>query len=301
MGKASEHQRAVLITGASSGIGAACALSLSARGFRVYAGVRCEADGERLAADAAGELLPVCLDVTDPAQIDAVAAQVRHERGEQGLGGLVNNAGILVSSPMEFVAAEPLRRQFEVNIFGTVAVTQAALPLLRQGHGRIVTIGSIAGRAAPPYFGPYAATKHALEAITDSLRMELRHWGIQVSIVEPDAVATPIWDKLQSAPEHPPVDLVPEAKRLYGDEFAAMMEASRAMDRRAMPVDRVVRAVHHALTARRPKTRYPLGFRTRLAGWAVSRVPDRIRDWYMLRELGLEPVSRRMQSCPATR
>ncbi len=288
MNIASQDQRAVLITGASSGIGAACSLNLAARGFRVYAGVRRQADGDRLAAETAGELLPVCLDVTDRAQIDAVAARIRHERGDRGLSGLVNNAGILVSSPIEFVAAEPLRRQFEVNIFGTVAVTQAVLPLLREGHGRIVTIGSIAGRAAPPYFGPYAATKHALEAITDSLRMELRHWRIEVSIVEPDAVATPIWGKLQSAPEDQSVDLVPEAKRLYGDDFAAMMEASRKMDRRGMPVDRVVRAVHHALTARRPKTRYPLGFRTRLAAWAISRIPDRIRDWYMLRELGMK-------------
>jgi NAD(P)-dependent dehydrogenase (short-subunit alcohol dehydrogenase family) len=288
MGKASEDQRAVLITGASSGIGAACALSLAARGLRVYAGVRREADGEGLVAEAAGELVPVALDVTDRAQIDAVAARIRGERGGRGLNGLVHSAGILVSSPIEFVAAEQLRRQFEVNVFGTVAVTQAVLALLREARGRIVTIGSIAGRAAPPYFGPYAATKHALEAFTDSLRMELRHWGIGVSLIEPDAVATPIWGKLQSAPEQQTLELSPEARRLYGDDVDAMAEASQKMDRRGMPVDRVVRAVHHALTAPRPKTRYPLGFRTRLAAWAVGRVPDRIRDWYMLRELGMK-------------
>lgn len=288
MGKMSEERRAFLITGASSGIGAACALDLSARGFGVYAGVRRSEDGQRLAAEAAGNLSPVLLDVTDRSQIEAAAERIRREQGARGLAGLVNNAGILVSSPMEFVTPEQLRRQFEVNVFGTVAVTQIMLPLLREACGRIVTVGSIAGRAAPPYFGPYAATKHALEAITDSLRMELRHWNIQVCLVQPDAVATAIWGKLESAPEHQTSALPPEAQPLYADDMAGMLEASQKMDRRGMSVARVVRVIRHALTARRPKTRYPLGFRTRLAAWAVSRIPDRIRDWYMLRELGLK-------------
>lgn len=288
MAKASNDQPAVLITGASSGIGAACVLDLASRGFRVYAGVRRAEDGERLVSQADGDVHPVILDVTDPATVESVADQLAREVGERGLAGLVNNAGILVSAPLEFVSADQLRRQFEVNVFGTVAVTQASLPLLRTAKGRIVTIGSIAGRAAPPYFGPYAATKFALEAITDSLRMEVRQWGIEVSLVEPDAVATPIWGKLDSAPEHQTVKLSAEAQKLYGDDVDAMTLASRKMDRRGMPVERVVAAVRHALTARRPKTRYPVGFRTRLAAWAVSRVPDRIRDWYMLRELGMK-------------
>ncbi len=288
MAKASKDQPAVLITGASSGIGAACVLDLAARGFRVYAGVRRIGDGERLVAQADGDVQPVLLDVTDAAAVQSVAGQLTGEIGDRGLAGLVNNAGVLVSAPLEFVSAEQLRRQFEVNVFGTVAITQAMVPLLRTAEGRIVTIGSIAGRAAPPYFGPYAATKFALEGITDSLRMELRHWGIDVSIVEPDAVATPIWSKLESAPEHQTVKLSPEAQKLYGDDVDAMTLASRKMDRRGMPVERVVAAVRHALTARRPKTRYPVGLRTHLATWAVSRVPDRIRDWYMLRELGMK-------------
>ncbi len=288
MAKASKDQPAVLITGASSGIGAACVLDLASRGYRVYAGVRRAEDGERLVTQADGDVQPVRLDVTDAAAVQSVAGQLAGEIGERGLAGLVNNAGILVSAPLEFVSADQLRRQFEVNVFGTVAVTQAMVPLLRTAQGRIVTIGSIAGRAAPPYFGPYAATKFALEGITDSLRMELRQWGIEVSIVEPDAVATPIWSKLESAPEHQTVDLSPAAQKLYGDDVDAMTLASRKMDHRGMPVERVVAAVRHALTARRPKTRYPVGFRTRLAAWAVSRVPDRIRDWYMLRELGMK-------------
>lgn len=284
----SENQQAVLITGASSGIGAACAIDLASRGIRVYAGVRRSEDGQRLVDKSGNNISPLILDVTDRPSIRAAVSLIEEQMQERGLAGLVNNAGILVSAPLEFVSAEQLRRQFEVNIFGTVAVTQAVMPLLRIARGRIVTIGSIAGRAAPPYFGPYAATKHALEALNDSLRMEVRHWGIQVALVQPDAVATPIWEKLDSAPEQQTVKLSPEAKELYGDDVDAMTRASRKMDRRGMPVARVVKAVRHALTARRPKTRYPLGFRTHLASWAVSRVPDRIRDWYMLRELGMK-------------
>lgn len=293
MAIATEDQAAVLITGASSGIGAACALDLASRGFRVFAGVRRVEDGERLVAQADGGMCPLTVDVTNRPSIDAAVARIREETDARGLAGLVNNAGILVSAPLEFVSADQLRRQFDVNVFGTVAVTQAVIPLLRhESPGRIVTIGSIAGRAAPPYFGPYAATKFALEAITDSLRMELRHWGIEVSMIEPDAVATPIWGKLDSAPEAQTMRLSPEALKLYGDDVDAMTMAARKMDRRGMPVERVVQAVHHALTARRPKTRYPIGFRTRLAAWAVSRIPDRIRDWYMLRELGMKTGKR---------
>jgi NAD(P)-dependent dehydrogenase (short-subunit alcohol dehydrogenase family) len=288
MAKASDDQPAVLITGASTGIGAACVLDLASRGMRVYAGVRRDEDGEELVSQADGNVVPVIVDVTDRPSIDAAATQIREETGEHGLAGLVNNAGILVSAPLEFVSPDQLRRQFEVNVFGTVAVTQAALPLLRKAKGRVVTIGSIAGRAAPPYFGPYAATKHALEGITDSLRMEVRHWGIEVALVQPDAVATPIWSKLDTAPEHQTVQLSPEAKELYGDDVDAMTKASRLMDRRGMPVAHVVKAVRHALTARRPKTRYPLGFRTRLAAWAVSNAPDRIQDWFTLRQLGMK-------------
>ncbi len=288
MAKASDDQPAVLITGASTGIGAACVLDLASRGMRVYAGVRRDEDGEELVSQADGNVVPVIVDVTDRTSIDAAATQINNDMGDHGLAGLVNNAGVLVSAPLEFVSPDQLRRQFEVNVFGTVAVTQAALPLLRKAKGRIVTIGSIAGRAAPPYFGPYAATKHALEGITDSLRMEVRHWGIEVALVQPDAVATPIWSKLDTAPEHQTVQLSPEAIELYGDDVDAMTKASRLMDRRGMPVAHVVKAVRHALTARRPKTRYPLGFRTRLAAWAVSNAPDRIQDWFTLRQLGMK-------------
>lgn len=270
---------AVLITGSSTGIGAACALDLDGRGFRVFAGVRSEADGERLRRGASERLSPVRIDVTEPDVIRAAADEVSAAVGEAGLAGLVNNAGILVCGPLELVSLDLLRRQLEVNVIGVVAVTQAFLPLLRSGRGRIVNVGSISGRVVAPCLGPYAASKFALEALTDALRVELHKWGISVSIVEPDTVKTPIWDKTQTAAEEQPAD----AGGLYDEELLAMRKATYVMGKTGMPVERVVRAVRHALSARRPKTRYPVGFRTHLAFWAARHLPDRLRDWFIVR------------------
>lgn len=286
MHDSSKEGKAVLITGCSTGIGHACALDLAARGFRVFAGVRKESDGKRLEEEASGGLRSLLVDVTNAHEISQAAATIESEVGQRGLWGLVNNAGILVSAPLELVSLDRLRRQFEVNVFGALAVTQAVLPLVRRRQGRIVLIGSIAGLAAPPYLGPYAASKFALEAIADSLRMELRNCGIAVSIIEPDNVATPIWRKSADSCGQDRAEPPSEAQSLYGKDVLAMAKATEAMDRGGMPAERVVRVVRHALTAKKPKTRYPVGFRTRLAGWA-SRIPDGIRDWYMLRELGL--------------
>jgi len=279
--------QAVLITGSSSGIGAACALDLDRRGYTVFAGVRSPAHGRRLQQKATPRLVPILIDVTDRSLVAAAAEKISSTVGERGLAGLVNNAGVLYSAPLEFVAQEQLRRQFEVNVFGVVATTQAMLPSLRKARGRIVNIGSITGKAAPPYLGPYAASKFALEAITDVMRMELRSWGIQVALIEPDNVVTPIWDKLETAPEKQTRKLPPEAEALYEQDLLAARKAAYAMGKTGMPVDRVVRAVRHALGARRPKTRYPIGLRTRLAFWAAGRVPDRIRDFFMLRQMGM--------------
>ena len=270
---------AVLITGSSTGIGAACALDLDGRGFRVFAGVRSEADGERLRRGASERLSPVRIDVTEPETIRAAAEQVGAAVGEAGLAGLVNNAGILVCAPVELVGLDLLRKQLEVNVIGVVAVTQAFLPLLRAGRGRIVNVGSISGRVVAPCLGPYAASKFALEALTDALRVELRKWGISVSIVEPDTVKTPIWDKVEEQPgEH-----FLHALKLYDEELLAMRKATYVMGKTGMPVERVVRAVRHALSARRPKTRYPVGLRTHLAFWAARHLPDRLRDWFIVR------------------
>src|SRR4051812_39464080 len=180
--------RAVVVTGASTGIGEAIARRMDA-GFRVFAGVRKEEDAERLRA-AGANIEPVLLDVTDQASIDAAAATVKAAVRDQGLAGLVNNAGIAVSAPLEFLPVDELRNQLEVNVVGQVAVTQAFLSDIRTAKGRIINIGSIGGKVAFPLAGAYAASKFAMEAITDSLRRELRPWGIEVSIVEPGGVKT---------------------------------------------------------------------------------------------------------------
>ena len=186
---------AVVITGASSGVGRACTAALDRRGWRVFAAVRRDEDARRLGEGASPRWTPLRLDVTDAAQIDAAVQRVNEELGERGLAGLVNNAGIAVFGPLEFVHLDEMRRQLEVNVTGQVAVIQRFLPLLRAAKGRIVNVGSITGRVALPYFGPYTLTKFALEAISDVLRIELRKWGIRVSLVEPGSVDTPMWAK----------------------------------------------------------------------------------------------------------
>jgi NAD(P)-dependent dehydrogenase (short-subunit alcohol dehydrogenase family) len=263
-------ERTVLVTGASSGIGEACALRLSRAGWHVFAGVRRQEDADRLEAE---RVEPVLVDVTDGASIAAAAERL----GERGLAGLVNNAGIAVAAPLEFLPLEELRRQLEVNVIGQVSVTRAFLPHLRLAHGRIVNVGSVAGRSALPFLGAYAASKHALEAVTDALRVELRPFGIEVAIVQPGTIATPIWRKGAEGFQRIAAELPESVTDLYGTRLAAFREAAAAAGRRGESPDEVAKVIEHALTARRPKTRYVVGrdARRRLR---VERLPDRLRD-----------------------
>jgi NAD(P)-dependent dehydrogenase (short-subunit alcohol dehydrogenase family) len=263
----------IVVTGASSGIGEACVLRLARGGRRVLAGVRQPADGERLREQACEGIAPVTLDVTDSRSIAAAAELL----GGEPLHGLVNNAGIAVSMPLELLPLEELRRQLEVNLVGQVAVTQAFLPHLRAGSGRIVNIGSIAGRSALPFLGAYAASKHALEAVTDALRVELRPLGIEVVIVEPGTIATPIWRKGAETFQRIAAELPADPAALYGARLTAFRAATAAAGRRAEPADDVARVVEHALSAKRPKTRYVVGRDARRRA-RVERLPDRLRD-----------------------
>lgn len=275
----------IVITGASSGIGAACALLLDADGFRVFAGVRREEDGAALQAQASDRLTPLQLDVTDATSIAAAGEVVHAAVGAAGLGGLVNNAGIAVGTPLEFVPIDDLRRQLEVNVLGVVAVTQAFLPLLRLGHGRIVNMSSISGRVTSPFFGPYSASKFALEALSDALRGELRPWGLHVAVVEPSNIATPIWEKSLAAADRLIAAFPPQAHELYGKVIPALREQVRASGRAGLPPERVAHAVYHALTARRPRTRYLVGRGVRLAIPLITYLPDRLRDALLARQL----------------
>ncbi len=260
----------VVVTGASSGIGEASALRLARSGREVFAGVRTGADAERVRGQG---VEPVVLDVTDPASIAAAA-----ERLEGGpLHGLVNNAGIAVSMPLEFLPLAELRRQLEVNLVGQVAVTQAFLPHLREARGRIVNVGSIAGHSALPFLGAYAASKHALEAVTDVLRIELRPFGIEVVIVEPGSIATPMWRKGAEGFQRLAADMPADLARLYGGRMEAFRRAAAAAAQRGEPADTVAAVVERALDAERPKTRYLVGRDARRRA-RVERLPDRLRD-----------------------
>lgn len=274
--------RSVLVTGASTGIGEACAVALDALGFRVYAGIRDPADGERLRGRGSERLVPLRLDVCEADSIRDAAERVADETGKGSFAGLVNNAGIAVAAPLEFVPLDALRRQLEVNVVGQVAVTQAFLPLLRRGGGRIVNMGSISGRFANPFLGPYAASKFALEAITDSLRVELRPWKIHVAIVEPGVVATPIWRKSLASADELIAAMPPEAHRLYGAPISALRSLVEGIG--GFSASRVSKAVVHALTSPRPRARYPVGGDARIA-LGISHLPTRLRDWLVASRL----------------
>ena len=215
------------------------------------------------------------LDVTDAGAIEAAAAAV----GER-LDGLVDNAGIAIAAPLEHLPLDELRRQLEVNVVGQLAVTQAFLPALRAAKGRVVIVGSIAGTSALPFLGPYAISKFALEAMADALRLELAADGIHVSLIRPGTIATPIWSKPQPLAD----TLTEEAKERYGQRLDAMRKAAAARAARAAPVESVVRAVEHALTSRRPRTRYLVGRDARIRA-AIERLPDRLRDRVVSRAL----------------
>ena len=278
--------KTILVTGASTGIGRACAMRFSELGYRTFAGVRRGVDGEALVSDSAGRIEPVLLDVTQPESIDGAIDAV----GEEPLAGLINNAGIATLGPLELLSVDAWRQQFEVNVLGLVAVTQACIPLLRRAKGRIVNIGSVAGRSALPGSGAYDASKFAVEAITDVLRMELHAWGISVAIIEAGAVATPIWNKSLRAADDLRRQIAPKRYALYADLMAVAREEASQAANKALPVEAVVKAVVHAMTAHKPKTRYVLG-RDAWFWLLLNLLPDRWRDRLILSKIHEKPHS----------
>jgi NAD(P)-dependent dehydrogenase (short-subunit alcohol dehydrogenase family) len=280
-----------LITGTSTGIGEACVALLAAKGWTVYAGVRREPDGERLAAKYAGDVRPVILDVTNDAHLARAVDELTSAVGDAGLQGLVNNAGVGVGGPAEYLEVEAWRTVFEANFFGVVALTRTAMPLLRRGRGRVVHIGSIGGRVATPGLAPYAASKHALEALAEASRLELSLAGspVRVSLVEPGAVATAIWDKGDASVD----ELEARFERGEGPEYEWLLDEARGFvaegRRTGIPASRVAEAVEHALTAPRPKARYLVGVDAKIGGHVIARLPDRARAALLLLE------SRRLQ------
>lgn len=251
---------AVVVTGASSGIGKAIALELAQRGFVVFAGVRAAEDEEALRSETVlgpGQLRPVRLDVTDQEQLALVTQTVENEAAQ--LAGVVSNAGIAVAAPLEFVPLEDLRQQLEVNVVGAVATIQSFMPLIRRSQGRIVMVGAISGLVSSRLLGAYAASKFALEAVSDALRRELSQWGIPVSLVEPGRIATPIWSKSLADANERIARMPPEAVGYYQDLMDEVLDGAREVEVKGTPPSAVARAVYRALTERRPRTRYFVG------------------------------------------
>jgi NAD(P)-dependent dehydrogenase (short-subunit alcohol dehydrogenase family) len=256
--------RSALVTGASSGIGAACAARLVASGWQVFAGVR----SEGAAPTGTDEIR---LDVTDAGDIARAAERI----GE--LDALVNNAGVAIAIPLEFIPLEELQRQLGINVIGQVAVTQAFLPHLRRSRGRIVFVGSIAGRSALPFLGAYAASKHALEALADAWRVELRPFGIEVSLIEPGTIRTPIWTKSAALADSLANGAPPQLDELYGARTAAFGRVAAERGAKGTSVEAVVDAVENALTRDRPRTRRLVGRDAKIRS-GIEWLPDRLRD-----------------------
>lgn len=284
-----EHMKTIVITGVSSGIGHATAAALLGRGYRVFGSVRRQEDAERLQAAWGDHFTPLLFDVTDEDAIRHAADQVAGALGDAGLNGLVNNAGIAVPGPVLHLPVDEYQRQFEVNLFGQIAVIQAFLPMLGARKpcphepGRIVNISSVSGKIAYPFLSAYACSKYALEALSDSLRRELMLYGIDVIVIEPGAVSTPIWDKSDE------IDTSPFEGSDYTEIMTLMLKGMTKMGKRAQGPEAVTRAVIDGLESGHPKARYALPA-NRLTGWWLPRfLPARWFDRLVARRLALRP------------
>ncbi|MBF7730664.1 SDR family oxidoreductase [Pseudomonas sp. N040] len=276
-------KKTVVITGVSTGFGYAAAKELIARGYHVFGSVRKESDGQRVQTELGQSFTPLLFDVTDHQALPAAVEQVRAFVGDNGIAGLINNAGVAHTGPLMHLPLSEFRQVFEINVVGVLAVTQAFLPLLGgrrncpHAPGRIINMSSISGGTTFPMLATYAVSKHALEALTDGMRRELNLYGIKVSAIEPGSIKTPIWDKSpKSAQDH----------RYDGTDYAqAMQNLVGVVDReleKAKPISVVINAIVDALEASSPKTRYPL-----VGLWHLRKVlPDRVLDGIMLKTIG---------------
>jgi NAD(P)-dependent dehydrogenase (short-subunit alcohol dehydrogenase family) len=286
----SSPPRFALVTGSSTGIGRETTLQLAELGFRVFAGVRRLSDGEAVVAEATrrgGVVTPVLLDVTRADQIDSAALQISREVGPHGLAALVNNAGIPVVGPVEALPLDRWRHQFEVNLFGQIAVTRAVLPMLRVAKGRVVLVSSIAGLVGQPFLGPYSASKHALEALGDALRLELAPDGIGVTLIEPGAIKTPIWrrgeENTKSAEDEMPADL----RDRYADRMAKVKRMAADAEAKGLETPECARVIVRALTARRVPVRVVVGRDAKIGALLKSVLPARTFDWFVRKAFGV--------------
>jgi NAD(P)-dependent dehydrogenase (short-subunit alcohol dehydrogenase family) len=231
--------------------------------------------------------MALSLDVTDADEIEVAAKTIAAAVAERGLSGLVNNAGIARGGPTEYTSLDVWRLQFEVNVFGQIEVTRQMLPLIRKARGRIVFVGSIGGRLSSPFLAPYNASKFALEAIADSLRIELLAAGIRVSLIEPGAVKTAIWEKGRETTDELEQSLPQAALERYGNVLQRARRVFDFLERQGVPPEKVAKTIEHALTSSRPRTRYVVGRDARMQAFVARFVPYRVRDALTRRVLGL--------------
>lgn len=284
----SSTQNFAMITGASTGIGHACAARLIAEGWRVFAGVRKPADADRLVAELGERLVPVIMDVTDNDSVLAAAATVRDVLDGQTLGGLVNNAGIAVAGPMLNLPITEFERQMDVNVTGVVRVTQAFGPLLGVDEnldgapGRIVMISSVAGEMGAPFLGPYSASKHAVEGLSKSLRRELMLYGIEVVVIGPGAVATPIWSKAEE------IDPAPYRETRFFDALIRIRDYMSKNGPAGLPPSKIADRVFRAFTDPKPRFRYAV-VPQRLTNWTLPKLlPERLVNSMIAKRVGLQ-------------
>jgi len=277
----------VVVTGTSTGIGAATAVSLAAKGFHVFAGVRSKKDLEALAPQASETLTPIRIDIKDKATISAAVETVAGVVGKRGLAGLVNNAGIVKPAPIEFQPLADFREQLEVNLVAHVAVIQAFLPLIRLAQGRIVNVGSIGGRLVLPIHGAYSASKFGMEALSDALRLELRQWRIHVALVDPGATKTAIFGKTLAQIDGLEARLGERGYQLYAEQIAGIRRLVEKTAEGATPPAAIVKAVTHALTSDKPKSRYLAGHGAEAAATLARAATDGVKDRAVAKEAGL--------------
>jgi NAD(P)-dependent dehydrogenase (short-subunit alcohol dehydrogenase family) len=266
---------AVVVTGASTGIGRATALYLDRKGYSVFAGVRKQADAKSLSDAGSRRLTPIALDVTEAGQIDSAREQVAEAAGDGGLVGVVNNAGVTGGGPLEFIPLDELRGTLEVNLIGQLAVTQAFIPLIRKAKGTIVFIASIGGRVASPFLSPYNASKFAIEALSESLRHELRPWEIDVVVVEPGSIDTEIWSKGNEQIRERVEQMPEDARRLYGRQINRFGEVLSETASRGIQPEKVAEVIHRAIASDNPRHRYLVGTDAKIGARLKDALPDR--------------------------
>jgi NAD(P)-dependent dehydrogenase (short-subunit alcohol dehydrogenase family) len=266
---------AVVVTGASTGIGRATALLLDEKGYRVFAAVRKEEDAKALSEAGSDRLTPITIDVTKQRSITSAQKEVEGAVGKDGLVGLVNNAGVGGGGPIEFMPLDSFRDTLEVNLVGQIAVTQAFMSLLRQAKGTIVFIASIGGRVATPFLSPYNASKFGIEALGESLRGELQPWDIDVAVVEPGSIDTQIWAKGADTAAEQVEGLSPDARRLYGKQLVRFGEVLGETAERGIHPDKVAKVIHKAIRSDKPRHRYLVGTDAKVAARLKGTLPER--------------------------